>query len=257
MSFERLCALRDSMGWVYGSEDLCVLLYSLVKRARPRTVIELGTGFGVTAAWMGIALRESGLGFIHTYDNGSHFCSAPGQRFLETLHGPLAESMLEPGQGYLDFLGRVFSWAGVEDQVKAHVQDICVSEIAQSPEFDEGIDILFSDFSHSQQSIQALLGAFIPRMSDSASIFIDSASTQRLSCLTLESLIGALNQNKIPRALIQGHNDEDTAKLVAKIQRSRFRLMHLVEARERAQNSTAWISIEPVDVIPTSAPFLH
>lgn len=257
MSFERLCALRDAMGWIYGSEDLCVLLYSLVKRARPRTVIELGTGFGVTAAWMGIALRESGLGLIHTYDNGSHFCSAPGQRFVEALEGPLAESILEPGQGYLDFLGRVFSWAGVEDQVRAHVQDICVLEIARAPEFDEGVDILFSDFSHSQESIQALLGAFIPRMSDSASIFIDSASTQRLSYLTLESLICALNQNKIPRALIHGRNEEDSVKLVARIQRSRFRLMHLVEARERAQNSTAWISIEPVDVIPTSAPFLH
>ena len=41
------------------------------------------------------------------------------------------------------------------------------------------------------------------------------------------------------------------------VQRSRFRLMHLLEARDRAQNSTAWISIEPVDVIPTAATFLH
>ena len=257
MSLERLCALRDSIGWVYGSEDLCVLLYSLVKRARPRTVVELGTGFGVTAAWMGIALRESGLGRIYTYDNGSHFCSAPGQRFVETLHGSLAESIRVPGQGYLDFLERVFSWAGVEDQVRTYVQDICVLEIAKAPEFDEGIDVLFSDFSHSQQSIQALLGAFISRMSDSASIFIDSASTQRLSYLTLESIVDSLNQNKIPRALIHGRSEDDVIALVAKIQRSRFRLMHLVEARERAQNSTTWISIEPVDVIPTSAPFLH
>lgn len=45
MLLEKLSSLRESMGWVYGSEDLCVLLYSLVKRTRPRIVVELGTGF--------------------------------------------------------------------------------------------------------------------------------------------------------------------------------------------------------------------
>ncbi|MNT61209.1 hypothetical protein D3C72_1988360 [compost metagenome] len=52
MLLEKLSSLRESMGWAYGSEDLCVLLYSLVKRTRPRIVVELGTGFGVTAAWL-------------------------------------------------------------------------------------------------------------------------------------------------------------------------------------------------------------
>ncbi|MGH8464550.1 MAG: hypothetical protein ACRER5_10420, partial [Pseudomonas sp.] len=82
MLLEKLSSLRESMGWVYGSEDLCVLLYSLVKRMRPRTVVELGTGFGVTAAWMAGALRENGGGVIHTYDNGSHFSSEPGVRYI-------------------------------------------------------------------------------------------------------------------------------------------------------------------------------
>jgi len=98
MLLEKLSSLRESMGWVYGSEDLCVLLYSLVKRMRPRIVVELGTGFGVTAAWMAGALRENGSGVIHTYDNGSHFSSEPGIRFVEGLQGPLADSLREMGR---------------------------------------------------------------------------------------------------------------------------------------------------------------
>lgn len=34
-------------------------------------------------------------------------------------------------------------------------------------------------------------------------------------------------------------------------------LMHLIEARDRVQNSTAWLSVEPVDVVPTAATLLH
>ena len=257
MLLEKLSSLRESMGWVYGSEDLCVLLYSLVKRMRPRIVVELGTGFGVTAAWMAGALRENGGGVIHTYDNGSHFASEPGIRFVEGLQGPFADLLREKAQDYPAFLKHVFQWAGVENHVVANWQEIGFADIAQAPAFDGGIDMVFSDFNHSQDSIQALLAAFLPRMAESASIFIDSASTQRLGYLTLEAVVDALNQNKIPRAFIKDRSEQDIDALLRMVQRSRFRLMHLLEARDRAQNSTAWISIEPVDVIPTAATFLH
>jgi hypothetical protein len=69
--------------------------------------------------------------------------------------------------------------------------------------------------------------------------------------------VDALNQNKIPRAFIKDRSEQDIDALLRMVQRSRFRLMHLLEACDRAQNSTAWISIEPVDVIPTAATFLH
>lgn len=257
MLLEKLSSLRESMGWAYGSEDLCVLLYSLVKRTRPRIVVELGTGFGVTAAWMAGALRENGSGVIHTYDNGSHFSSEPGIRFVEGLQGPLADSLREMGQDYPAFLKHVFQWAGVENHVVANWQEIAFADIAQAAAFDGGIDMVFSGFNHSQDSIQALLAAFLPRMAESASIFIDSASTQRLSYLTLEAVVDSLNQNKIPKAFIKDRSEEDIEVVLRIIQRSRFRLMHLLEACDRVQNSTAWISIEPVDVIPTAATFLH
>ncbi|MBK0052708.1 class I SAM-dependent methyltransferase [Stenotrophomonas sp. S39] len=229
----------------------------MVKRTRPRIVVELGTGFGVTAARMAGALLENSSGVIHTYDNGSHFSSEPGIRFVEGLKGPLADSLREMGQNYPAFLQHVFQWAGGENHVVASWQEIGFAEIAQAPAFDGGIDMVFSDFNHSQDSIQALLAAFLPRMEESASIFIDSASTQRLSYLTHEAVVDALNQNKIPRTFNKNRSEQDIDALLRMVQCSRFRLMHLLEACDRAQNSTAWISIEPVDVIPTAATFLH
>lgn len=257
--FERLSLMREQMGWIYGSEDLCVLLYSLVKRMQPDIVIELGTGFGVTTAWMAAAMKESGRGVLYTYDNGSHFESEPGQRFLQGLAVPLQAiaSVRDERPDYRAFLANMLNWADVSDHVVVNQCDIDFKEVALSPAFDVGVDIVFSDFNHSPESIQALLGAFLPRLADSASIFIDSASTQRLSYLTLEKIVVDLNNNKIPVGLLAGLSEAEEVALVRKVQRSRFRLMHLIEAHVRAQNSTTWISIEPVDIVATAAAHFH
>lgn len=257
--FDRLVLIRERMGWIYGSEDLCVLLYSLVKRMQPGIVIELGTGFGVTTAWMAAAMKESGRGVLHTYDNGSHFESEPGQRFLQELEPPLpALAALNDGRpDYLAFLAKILVWADVSDHVVTNQCDIDFKAVAGTPAFDGGVDIVFSDFNHSPESIQSLLGAFLPRLADSASIFIDSASTQRLSYLTLERIVEDLNNNKIPLGLLAGLSPTEEAVLIRKVQRSRFRIMHLIEAHVRAQNSTAWFSIEPVDTVATAAAHFH
>lgn len=148
-------------------------------------------------------------------------------------------------------------WIGVSDHVVAHHCDIDFKTVASAPMFDGGVDIVFSDFNHSPESIQSLLGAFLPRLADTASIFIDSASTQRLSYLTLERIVDNLNINKIPLGLLAGLSAAEEAAVARKVQRSRFRLMHLVEAHARAQNSTAWLSVEPVDVVATAANHFH
>ncbi|PKH70325.1 hypothetical protein CXF96_08300 [Stenotrophomonas sp. Betaine-02u-21] len=257
--FDRLLELRSKMGWVYGSEDLCVLLYSLVKRTRPRVMVELGTGFGVTTAWVAAAMKETGVGTLYTYDNASHFKSEAGRRFASGLDGALA-NLLNRDDGpssYLDFVAALLVWAGVDGPVAQVEGDIDLKKIAAAPYLDPGVDCVFSDFSHSPESIQSLLGAFLGRLRPTASIFIDSASTQRLSYLTLERIVDDLNQNKLPIGILAGCTEAEVSALVRKVQCSRFRLMHLIEDRQRAQNSTAWLSVEPVDVVPTSAAFLH
>mgnify|MGYP003583331330 CR=1 FL=1 len=257
--FERLALIRDRMGWIYGSEDLCVLLYSLVKRMQPGIVIELGSGFGVTTAWIAAAMKESGRGVLHTYDNGSHFESGAGQRVLQELEAPLRAFAAAGDErpDYLVYLAPMLRWVDVMDHVVAHQCDIDFKSVASSAAFNAGVDIVFSDFNHSPVSIQSLLSAFLPRLADCASIFIDSASTHRLSYLTLEKIVADLNSNKLPLGILAGLSVTEEAALICKVQRSRFRLMHLIEAHVRAQNSTAWISIEPVDTVATAANHFH
>ena len=43
------------------------------------------------------------------------------------------------------------------------------------------------------------------------------------------------------------------AALRAKVANKRFTLVHLTEVKDRDQNSTAWLKIEPLDILPHPA----
>ncbi len=126
-----------------------------------------------------------------------------------------------------------------------------------TPDFKEGIDMVFSDLNHSPENIQSLLGAFIPQMRETSSIFIDSASTHRLSYLALERIVDLLNQGRLPAGIVKELNQDEARRLQDRVTASSFRLMHLVEATNRAQNSTAWLRIEPIDIHVAGATFFH
>jgi hypothetical protein len=81
-----LLALRDEIGYIYGSEDLAVLLYILAKRERPKCVVELGTGLGVSSFWIAHAIKENGFGHLWTFDDGSHFENNFKGYFCERLY---------------------------------------------------------------------------------------------------------------------------------------------------------------------------
>ncbi|PPU94881.1 class I SAM-dependent methyltransferase [Xanthomonas albilineans] len=258
-SIEQLLRIREEMGWLYGSEDLCVLLYSLVKREKPAMVVELGTGLGVSTAWIAAAMKEAGRGVLHTYDNGSHYISEPSKKFLSGLSEPLNSfANLRDGlDGFNAFIGSLLSWVGAEEHVVVHLGDIAMGEVASDDAFQSGVDMVFSDFNHSPESIQALLGAFLPVMRETSSIFIDSASTHRLSYLALEKIVEHLNQGRLPAGLTKGLDELGVQHLETRVRRSSFRLMHLTETSDRAQNSTAWVRIEPIDIQAAGVKFFH
>ena len=59
-----LMQMRNMVGYLYGSEDISLLFYALIRREKPQNLIELGTGVGVTALWMAQACKENGTDFI-------------------------------------------------------------------------------------------------------------------------------------------------------------------------------------------------
>ncbi|GLQ89168.1 hypothetical protein GCM10007898_27400 [Dyella flagellata] len=254
-----LLALREKMGWVYGSEDLCILLYSLVKRQRPRLVVELGTGLGVSTVWMAAAMRENSIGHLHTFDNGSHF-SRPAMSALFDMQ----EGLLGPLAGFADadrdigrFMEAVLLSADVQEYVTFHSGNINLFELASHPAYADGIDMLFSDFDHGPEMVTELLARFLPLLSPAGSIFIDSASTHRMSYLLIEQMVAALNHRKIPASLACFLSDAEIDSLDRRLRSSRLGLTHLVERHDRPQNSTTWIQFEPLDMGPGLATNMH
>ena len=257
----KLLRLRAVLGPFYGSEDLCLLLYSLVRRERPQTVVELGTGLAVTTLWMAQAIRENRYGHVYSIDD---LRQGPVViKFLEknreALHGLIP---VDDGTTFRDYLERVTETCGLSpfvtyrDATMAPDAGPLLSEAA----VDFGpapIDILFADFKHDPDSIMRILTFFLPRMAECSSIFIDSASTTINAFLMLERLVSQLNSGKVPQAFLAAGSEEQRSALIRIVAQRQFRLTHLIERKARTQNSTAWLRIEPVDWKPHPATQLH
>jgi predicted O-methyltransferase YrrM len=258
-NIDYLLAIRSQLGLLHGSDDLCMLMYSLVKRERPSVVVELGTGLGVTTVWMAAALQENGHGIIHTYDNGSHYKKPGVQEFLANMGGRLRElAAFSQSSEYYDFLDRVFREADVATHVRFRQTEIELDGSTSDGDLNnQKIDVLFSDFNHSPSTIQSILRGYLPRMERVSSIFFDSASTFLPAFQVLERIVDMLNANKLPAFLLEGCDEQAASQVALHIARSNFKLMHLIEKNERAQNSTAWLRIEPVDTVPPVATLLR
>lgn len=252
-----LLALREDLGRVHGSEEICMLLYSIVRRERPSIVVELGTGMGVTAAWIAAAMRENGHGVLYTYDNGAHYARPKVREFLQDLPLPLGELATIAGTGsYSEFLATLFDGAGVQDHVRFTQGDMNMETVRDDLQGGT-VDIVFSDFDHAAPMVQRVVAAFLPLLSDTASIFIDSASTHLPAFHALELLVAKLNRGGLPKGMADVLSDQDEARARKRISHSEFRLMHLIEAADRKQNSTAWLRMEPNDMVPPLTSFFH
>jgi predicted O-methyltransferase YrrM len=263
IDFNYLHCLRNQLGPRYGSEDLCVLLYSIVKREKPAVVVELGTGYGVTTAWIAAAMAENGYGKIYSFDDGSHFLQSFPDLCEHYLTGNL--DTLKTSNNYTSFLKEIFSKSGVSQRVVLTLADMDMASLdwldnslVQNNGNPAPIDILFSDFNHSAEMVAKIVTLAIPRMNDVSSVFIDSASTTLASYLILERIVSFFQRQQVPRELKQLLKNEADRKRVADVvSSSTFKLMHLIEQKDRAQNSTAWLRIEPASLLPAAATCLH
>lgn len=236
-----------TVGELYGTENFCHFLYSLVRMDRPGVVVELGCGGGATAFMAAQALRENGHGHLWTIDNGSDWES-------EVVRNPCLHAA---GYGqnvvsYSDFiraLGDRFGLAERLTLVEATLDGVDFFEPG------EKIDMLFSDAtpSHAEGCI-ALLRFYLPRVNPYASIFIDRAGTINHAWLLLRSVVDSLQAGKIPWHLTDGCSHEELQALERLVRRCDFQLINLTETlhgkKNKMQNSRAWIKITPHDYVP-------
>jgi hypothetical protein len=252
-----LIEISNRLGFIYGSEDISMLLYTMVRREQPLNVVELGTGLGVSALWMAQALKENGQGRITTFDDGSHWQDAQEVRRATRLlakAAPFADLDAE-NIDYPGFIDRLTERMGLQDHltfIPEHIDLAKEADIAaRRYEFMERpVDLVFADIQRGPDDMLDVFSFFLPRTAESASIFIDSASTSLTGFLFLEKLVGQLNNGKVPRHFMANKSPQERRRVLDLIALRRFTLVHLVEKKPRDQNSTAWIKIEPVDYVP-------
>lgn len=233
--FAKIKHFSDKVGIIYGTEDFGIYLYSIVKMIKPKTVLELGTGLGTTTVWTALALQENQYGTIHTIDDGSEW------NHLKHAKDVIKEFYQED---YSEYISNLIEYFELTDQISFYNKKI------NKLNYLNNIDILFCDYSHGPYSVIKLLADYMGRMNENSFIFIDSASTYYSSFHTLESLIGCLNTQKIPKTLYEMIDTEDLELVKQKISTSKFDITHLIENKNRNQNSTCQIKISPIDIMP-------
>jgi len=225
--------LTDSIGTIYGTEDFSVFLYSLIKMKRPNTVVELGTGVGTAMLWSALAMEENGFGSFITVDDGSEW-----QRISQVA--PRFSSYYR--EDYATYINSLIKTFEFENQIQFVNKRIDVVDV------EDTIDILFSDFAHSVYDIVKLLVQYLPKMSADSVLFIDSASTNFSSMSMLEKTVELFNMNQVPLSMLElSSNPHELQQIVSS---HRFSVEHIIENKDRAQNSTAMIRMTPIDIFP-------
>ena len=173
---DNLKKYTDEIGYVYGSEDLCVHLYSWVKMIKPRQVLEFGTGLGASTLWINEAIKENGAGILHTIDDGSKFVEA-------------AEIVGLPQRSYEDYIVDLYNRFDIHDGVTFYrclVEDFYTE--AGRHLGPDSVDMIFSDYNHHPHTILRLFDDYSSSLSDGSLVFIDGAPSKRASMNTIDSL---------------------------------------------------------------------
>jgi hypothetical protein len=243
----RMSPTGRTVAELYGTENFCHFLYSLIRMDRPAVVVELGCGAATTSLMAARALRENGFGRLWTIDSGADWSSELLRRPCQSALGPP-----ESEESYAAFIERLF--ATFELSETAHLVEM---NLDGSTFFDPGsrIDMLFSDATPSNvQGCLSLLRYYLPRMSFFSSIFIDRAGTINHAFLFLKYLVDQLNTGKMPRHLIEGLDSERQQALETLVRTCDFQLINLTETKHgkanKGQNSRVWIKMQPVDYLP-------
>jgi len=241
----KLKLFSDRVARFHGTEDWCIWLYALVKMQRPQVIVELGSGTFATTLWLAQAVKENGAGHIWTVDDGRHW---PG--ILKAKSDALLPE--ERHARFEDYFSYLVSAFALEKQVTWLAQ-----AMPPFPCPGEPIDLLFSDFQHGPENIIDILAFYLPRLAEAGSLFIDSASTHFASYGMLEMLLPLLEAGKIPALLWDRMESSCREPTLEWVRRHSFQLVHLVEAKQRAQNSTAWLRFWPADLRPWPKASFH
>jgi len=202
---------------------------------KPTRILELGTGFGISAMWMARALWENGNGTIHVADRGFEFDDKKSSLFRPEELKPT----------FREYFDAMVCRHGLE----GHVNFIETS-FPPYPAPEKEFDFIFSDFKHGPANLLDILGFYLPKMADTSNFFIDSAPSLFGSYMMLQELMSIFRRGQVPELLLQRTSQEEIDKLRQFVQTRSIQAIPITENINRSQNSFMWLRIQPVDVMP-------
>jgi len=259
MANQRLEEWSSLVGETYGSVDKAVFFYSLVKMQQPRAMLEIGTGVGVCSLYMAQAVKENGAGHVFTLDNAEQWDEFYTPYFTDRVKpSPRFAPLLD--RDFFTTMERVAGEVGLAEQITfldgaltlADAEELSAeSHPFLAPVLARPLDFVFCDVDHRPDACLGILTKFLPLLSPTASIFIDSAPTYLPSYLALEQTVAQLNAGKVPAFFLVGEDEKRKERLRALTASRRFTLMHMTERKDNEGNSFAWIKVEPVNIFPS------
>lgn len=237
-AYQSLMALRefsDRVGPYYGTETRAMFLYCLVKMHKPKRLLELGTGFGVSALWMARALWENGEGLIHVADRGIVFDAQKRSLFHPEELKPT----------FSEYFNSLVERHGLSQQV-----NFIETSFPPYPAPEKEFDFVFSDFKHGPADLLEILGFYLPKMASVSNFFIDSAPSLFGSYMMLQQLMTLFERGQVPELLLQRTARNEVETLREFVRTHSIQAVPIMENVVRSQNSFMWLRIQPIDVMP-------
>jgi MMP 1-O-methyltransferase len=152
---------RNIQGWAHPHSLLT--LYDLAQQTpRHGAVVELGSWKGLSAAWMGLALKDRGHGQVYAVDTWSGTSTEPG-------HADLLKDYA-PDQLYQEFLGNM-QRLGLQETVTAIRAD--TRQAARQWQHGTSIALLYIDAGHEYADVRADFEHWAPNVIDGGVIVFD------------------------------------------------------------------------------------
>jgi len=227
--------LTDRVGSYYGTEIRSMFLYCLVKMHKPTKILELGTGFGISALWMARGLWENGEGTIHVADRGFEF----DEKKKSLFHPD------ELKENFPDYFKSMIRRHGLEDHI-----NFIETSFPPFPSPEKEFDFIFSDYKHGPANILDILGFYLPKMSRNSNFFIDSAPSLFGSYMMLQELMSIFKRGQVPELLLQRTSPEERDNLREFVRTHQIQAVPITENINRSQNSFMWLRIQPIDLMP-------
>jgi predicted O-methyltransferase YrrM len=143
---EPAATVAEASAFMSLAPEWCLLLMRLVRESRPSSCLELGTGFGISAAYLGAALQLNGSGELRTLEGSPEWA------------GRARDGLSRLG------LDRV------EVQVGALTESLPQAAAAGAP-----LDFVFVDAEHQRQPTIDHFAALAPHLGRRALVVLDDA----------------------------------------------------------------------------------